>query len=149
MMKIITYPKKKFDLMVKNKEYTDTDYFISIGYTREINDVEMGYDDPAIPEAPNFKRIKFDDVIVDFGPENLAFTQENAEEIFKFLSSVTPSSTIHIHCQAGQSRSAGLGEVLKAIYIEKGYDVDITHESGYIVPNKTVLKIMWGNRNKY
>jgi len=109
--------------MVKNKEYQDSDYFISIGYTREINDVEEGYDEPQIPIlnnpnlllkstkpgfdtpeipiAPNFLRIKFDDVIVDFGPENLAFTQENAEEIFKFLKHALPTSTIHIHCQAG------------------------------------------------
>ena len=143
----MTYPKKKFDLMIVNKEYRADDFFISIGYTREINDTELGYDEPKIPASPNFLRTKFDDVIVDFGAENRAFTQENAEEILKFCKHALPTSTIHIHCQAGQSRSAGVGEALNYIYKEMGIESDITHESGYVVPNKTVIRLLLENKN--
>lgn len=167
-MKIITYPKKKFDEMVVRGEYAPDDIFISVGYTRSIEDFEEGYDEPVIPvrygnmrvksvksgfdtpEVPqtdNFLRVKFDDVLEDFGEHNRAFTQENAEEILKFCRHARLTSTIHIHCQAGQSRSAAVGEALKSIYTEMGDIVDITHTSGYIVPNKTVLRIMEENKN--
>ena len=154
--------------MIKNKEYQDSDYFISIGYTRTIENFEDGYDDPSVPkmkymgltikstkpgfdtpevpDAPNFLRSKFDDVIEDFGEENKAFNQRNAEEIFLFLQHIPMDSTIHIHCQAGQSRSTGVGEGLKTIFTELGYEVDIYHVNSYIVPNKTVVKILLENK---
>ena len=143
-MRIITYSKKKFDPMVENKEYESTDTFISIGYTREINDFELGYDEPKIPDSSNYLRIKFDDVIEDFGKENKAFTKTNAEEILNLCKN--PGSTIHIHCQAGQSRSAGVGEALKFIFNEMGMNVDLTHTTGYVVPNKTVVRLLLENK---
>lgn len=167
-MRIITYPKKKFDEMVVRGEYAPDDIFISVGYTRSIEDFEPGHDEPVIPvrygnmrvkevkpgfdtpevhQTDNFLRVKFDDVLEDFGEHNRAFTQENAEEILKFCRHAQLTSTIHIHCQAGQSRSAAIGEALKSIYTEMGEMVDVTHTSGYIVPNKTVLRIMGENKN--
>jgi hypothetical protein len=167
MIKIITYPKKKFDEMVFSGNYSSDDIFVSIGYTREIDDFEPGYDDPVIPvkygnmrvksvkpgfdtpeipEQGSFLRVKFDDVIEDFGEHNRAFTQENAEEILKFCGHARPTSTIHIHCQAGQSRSAALGVALKFIYDEAGVSCDLTHTSSYVCPNKTVLRIMEENK---
>ena len=147
-MKIITYPKKKFDLMVSNKEYSPSDIFISIGYTRRITHFEPGYDTPIIPDSQNFLRVKFDDVIEDFGKDNIAFTKDNAEAILNICNNAEQTSTIHIHCQAGQSRSAAVGEALKEIYDYLGIDSDLIHTSGYVVPNKTVLKILLENKEK-
>jgi predicted protein tyrosine phosphatase len=167
MIKIITYPKKQFDQMVNSKEYDQNDLFISIGYTRShehfeegfdipalpnnsgslrVKSVKPGFDTPAMTDNPNFLRVKFDDILVDFGPNNLAFTQENAQEIFKFLGQEQPSNTIHIHCQAGQSRSAAVGEALKYIFNEMDINVDLYHTNSYTNPNTTVLRVMFENK---
>jgi hypothetical protein len=167
MIKIVTYPKKKFDEMVVSGNYSSDDIFVSVGYTRTPEDFEPGYDDPVtpfrwgnmqvksvkpgfdtpeIPESSFFLRTKFDDILEDFGEHNRAFNQENAEEILKFCRHERLTSTIHIHCQAGQSRSAALGVALKAIYDEAGIPCDLTHTNSYVFPNKTVLRIMDENK---
>ena len=145
-IKIITYPKKQFDNMVFKKEYNIEDCFISIGYTKSLT-WDPTFDTPLKPDTEKFLRVKFDDVIEDFGENNLAFTQENAERIFKFLEHNQPSPTIHIHCQAGQSRSVALGEALKIIFTEIGYNVDLYHTNTYVNPNATVLRIMLENKH--
>lgn len=144
--------------MVKDNSYSELDCFISIGYTKKSNELpnsshsfriksaKDGFDDPIIPTNPNFLRVKFDDILEDFGENNLAFNDKNAEEILNFLSIIKPRGTIHIHCQMGKSRSVGLGIAIKKLYDELGFEVDILHTTSLIVPNQTVIDVLLKNK---
>lgn len=149
MIKIKTYPKRIYDYNVTNQKHGPNDSFISIGYTFPLNDADYGQDLPVIPKSGRYILLNFDDVLEDVelptlgGGENVKchkITSEQASGIVKFALATPDDTIIHIHCQAGQSRSVGVGEALFQIFKTAGREVDLTHTKVVISPNQTVFK---------
>lgn len=132
----------KFDKMVESGNYSSKDSFISIGYTFEINDPDFGSDDPVVPESGRFLRTLFDDVLWDFG-ETKSIDLNQAREIVGFCNGIEPDSTLHIHCQAGQSRSVAVAIGLSELLQKKGFEIELEHSRGEdISPNMLVLSMI-------
>jgi predicted protein tyrosine phosphatase len=146
-IKIISYPKRIFDHMVNSGTYEPGDLFISIGYTFAVED---GEDDPVLPAGERTLRVNFDDVVEDAvfpsvgGSETKVFAirPEQARSILEFGMLAQPGATVHVHCFAGQSRSAGVAVALAEAYEEHGREFDLWHTKVYTSPNQTVLNLM-------
>ncbi len=61
-------------------------------------------------------RLKFDDVSV-LMPHYVAFSTEDARRVLAFAAKVWPKADVlHVHCEAGISRSAGVAAALSCLY---------------------------------
>lgn len=142
MIKIISYPKRIFDYMVKNKKYTPGDSFISIGYSFIAED-----DESVLPSNERCIRVLFDDVIDDaefptIGGEVTkvhVISSKQAQDLLIFGLAANSNSTIHIHCFAGQSRSVAVAQGLEFAFKQVNIPCDIRHTKIDITPNSAVL----------
>lgn len=120
--------------MIRKCEYTENDSFVSIGHTFVVEG-----DEPSTPYTGRFLRILFDDVLFDIG-HAIAITHEDAREILKFIDAHDTGS-VHIHCQAGQSRSTAVAESIAAYFRKQGKFVEVQHRNPDFSPNKRVLHV--------
>jgi predicted protein tyrosine phosphatase len=148
MIKIITYPKRLFDKMVNESRYKESDYFISIGHSSKLEG-----DEPSIPKSKNFLRLEYDDVLYDV-LGNKGITVEQSNQTIDFVSTIWEHNfndiNIHIHCQAGQSRSTGTAVSIADVLKSKGYDIWFEHLGSEFYPNKRVMSFIndaWRLRN--
>ena len=143
---IVSYPKRLFDKMVLENAYGPNDKFISIGYSFPVNDVELGPDEPLLPENNPCLRLLFDDVVQDVAlpiigggtSVSKVITPEQAKRILFFAFDIADGATIHVHCQQGQSRSVGVAEALTDCFKAHKIAVDVKHLNAETNANKAV-----------
>lgn len=81
-------------------------------------------------------RLKFDDITVPM-PLYVAFSTENARRVLAFAAEVwDKANVLHVHCEAGVSRSAGTAAALSQIY----FGNDAQFFSPPYRPNKLVYR---------
>lgn len=146
MIQIVTYPKRLFDRMVKDHDYSEKDYFISIGHSHAFDG-----DEPTLPESANYLRLEYDDILHDVVLGSKGISMQQAEEVVKFTEKIVDGVVLHIHCQAGQSRSTGTAIAAGQILNIKGYSISYTHFGEEFHPNVRVSSMImeaWHIKNK-
>lgn len=148
---ISVYSQGKFDYICSklnlnddNVEESDKDAFISIIGTEDC--LTRYLDEPDTvhyfkDNHTNVCNLEFDDLSRDFvtsdGYHYKAMTDEQAKALFKFIES-NLGKNFTIHCRAGKSRSAAVGQFIKDFYPEQyshiGYD--------WSTPNKHVYQLL-------
>lgn len=108
------------DSLSIDKGICDNIAFISILGTYESLKYAGEEDNSHFFKKPNRSvlNVEFDDVDCDTnigGYQFKAISQEQADEIFKFIEN-NIGKTFLIHCRAGESRSAAVGQFIKEIY---------------------------------
>ena len=79
------------------------------------NEICISISDPEAPPAdisPRFAgvlRLNFDDVTERGEPSDILFAEDHASEIRQFLDSWPGAERVMVHCNAGVSRSPGVG----------------------------------------
>lgn len=108
------------DSLLKDKDICDNIAFISILGTSDSLKYVGEEDNSHFFKKPNRSvlNIEFDDVDSDTNIDGYNFkaiSQEQADEIFNFIEN-NVGKTFLIHCRAGESRSAAVGQFIKEIY---------------------------------
>lgn len=157
-IKIMVYPKRDFDDMVRIGLYGPKDSFISINFTFEANDPVHGLDLPVVPDGSDSLILKFDDVSQDQVVKMIGsavthtqrvVTKEQANEMIDLA--LRSEGRIHVHCQMGKSRSVAVGTTLKTILEETGKKVSLHIMHQDPTPNRVVKKVMldaWDERKE-
>lgn len=106
--------------LLTDKYICDKIAFISILGTSESLKYAGEEDNSHFFKKPNRSvlNVEFDDVDSDTNIDGYCFkaiSQEQADEIFNFIEN-NVGKTFLIHCRAGESRSAAVGQFIKEIY---------------------------------
>lgn len=129
---IYVFSQKDFETYCKTMHYTDEEFkmnkglaeglaFISIIGTVDCLKYYLDEENTThfFKESHNFvKNLEFDDLDSDLnwkGHTFKAMTQEQANDLFDFIDN-NIGNTFIIHCRAGQSRSAAVGQFIKDFY---------------------------------
>jgi len=101
------------------------------------------------PDAPNVLKLQFDDVTEkDTGDDLQHFTSEMAEKIKEFISKITDdgSREFFVHCDAGVSRSGGVGYVLNEYFnkflTDNKVDQNYFATENCVMPNSEVVRLL-------
>jgi predicted protein tyrosine phosphatase len=100
----------------------------------------------APPEIPcgRVLELAFDDVYANSPLGGKAIVLADAEKIAEFIINIPAGeqATIHVSCNAGQSRSTGVAEALSNVLSKSNNTVEIEHTSPSINPNKIVNELV-------
>lgn len=110
--------------ILKELENTNTDNIVVIS----ICDIDREH--PEFKENFRVLKIKFWDITTQIGGYK-PITIEQAKEIAKFIQN-NKSKQFALHCEAGQSRSAGVGEAIECIL---GFNGDVY---SYMTSNRAI-----------
>ena len=151
-MEIHALAKNKFDKIVKDFGITEDNvtsfkdkYFISISHSAyNINDIGEAEWIPLFKKnQENVLCLLFDDVLCDMSSTIRAFTIEQAQETYSFLSKIKDlNCELYIHCAMGSSRSVAIAEFAADMFGEKFINARIDRNA-----NKLVLHLLntWKN----
>lgn len=154
-MRVHILAKREFDSLMKQNKITDENvekfdsiFFISIVDT----------DTFSVSREPYFKEdhenvmtLKFDDVEHDMmasptqAYDTRAFTEEQAEKLYKFIKANREKETCIVHCMAGISRSGAVGSFVQG-YCQGDWDL-FKRDNPHIAPNARVHRML--NAAKY
>jgi len=125
-------------------------HVISIWGTNEYIDQEVM--NPKLDSMKSYLKLEFDDItksvnkmFVDRKRQFQRFNIEHLELVRQFVAKIPTDEDLIIHCDAGLSRSAALGEAL-GILLHK----EVTYERSRTYPNSFVLRVVkryWDNAN--
>ena|SRR5579863_9999607 len=127
-----------FSRLVVEKFITDLPHVI-------ISIREPGSNPPNLPENPNRIAelfIECDDIDVD-SPSFKRFTEDDAKAILGLLKVTLPYiNTVVVHCEAGKSRSAGVGAALSILLKVPDGDKKYFNPRGPYYPNRYIYRTM-------
>lgn len=148
-MRILITNKENFDRLLSNSginkwnvEEQDDIFFISINNPRDKQE-------PYLENAENAIVLFFDDVDKDFEVPDIktreklllkAFTKEQAQQLFYFVTKHKDKENCVIHCEAGVSRSGAVGKFI-CDYLRLD-QLQFMQQNPYINPNTHVLRLL-------
>ena len=125
-------------------------HVISIWGTNEYIDQDVM--DSKLESMKSYLKLDFDDItkLIDSIVEGqkrhfIRFNIEHLEEIRQFVMKIPDGEDLIIHCDAGISRSAAIGEALGVLL-----RVEVRYERSCIHPNSFILRVMkryWDKAN--
>jgi len=139
--------------VLSRQGFKDTDvigHAISIWGTSDYIDQDVM--ESKLESMKSYLKLEFDDITKLIDPivsgqkrHFIRFNLEHLESIRQFISKIPDEEDIVVHCDAGISRSAAIGEALGMIL-----DVDVEYERPATYPNSFISRVMkryWDRAN--
>lgn len=147
-MKIFVVSREEIERsLYSDKGFSERFYFISIYSSMMCVTREQSVS--PLPNKRNILKLQFDDVTEKDIGEFVYFNEEKAKEIHEFIKDIEDDGRkdFIVHCDAGVSRSGGVGYMLNEWfnkYLRKNKEDDrfFWEENRHIMPNPLVVRLL-------